>query len=59
VIAALMMIVVIQFLVVREQRKVTKIGEIEEGVIQTSPNESGSETDWKSPQVEISRTAEI
>lgn len=58
------MIVVIQCLAMRERRRGAKMGELEEGVVQTTEagteqDESGSDVDLKLPQVQVGNGAEI
>lgn len=56
-IAALLVVVVIQLLAVRERRRKVKRGELEEGVVES--NESCGEFDSKVPQVQVRKSSEF
>jgi len=57
VIAALLVIVVIQRLAVRERRQKARTGQLEEGVVEMT--ESGGDSDSKVPQVRVRSSGEI
>jgi hypothetical protein len=59
VIAALIMILVIQWLAVRDSRNAVKSRELEEGAVQTTSNKEGSKLDSKRLGVSITSGEEI
>lgn len=54
-----MVIVVIQCLAVRDRRKAIRSGELEEGMVQTTSDEEGSELDSKASRIRVESCGEI